>query len=98
MIVALLSITFAHWLSDSSTPVFFLGEDIGLPQEIPQHLEQEVQQVIASARDYLKNVIYPDPRMAAVKDKCRNNYQLCAAWAVAGEFSVVSVCGLRKTN
>mmetsp|Transcript_18293 Transcript_18293/g.29992 ORF Transcript_18293/g.29992 Transcript_18293/m.29992 type:complete len:142 (+) Transcript_18293:228-653(+) len=61
--------------------------DTGVPQRISgSTAEQElIGDVITKMHDYFANEVLSRPEYAHVRNKCKNNHDLCAFWTSVGE-------------
>jgi hypothetical protein len=52
--------------------------------------EHHVKEIIANFTSYMENIIFQDPKYAAVKKTCKNRHPMCSFWKHIGECEKVS--------
>jgi prolyl 4-hydroxylase len=55
----------------------------GVAQDVED--DDETRRIIAETEEYMKNVVFVDPKYESVKDQCKNRNSQCVFWASSGE-------------
>jgi prolyl 4-hydroxylase len=59
--------------------------NLGVEQKIYSQQATAIKKRIHVAQDYLKNVVFKDPKLQRIRNACKCKHEDCAMWAAMGE-------------
>jgi hypothetical protein len=75
------------------------GTDLGVEQKLDAGFASQIlAEFTRQSRRYMEEVVHKDEAYAKVRTECRNNHELCSAWALVGEVSDQARRGCEKAE